>query len=137
MYSSIIPYELAKLFGRRSDLWIPADMNYATKWHFDSEIKKEDDLLSDEDVDNWNYSKRLVDTIPAPTYAEVFDLLLEKHIYIRIEPTRGYREWIACIIDKTCRVTFPTWNDAANAAISEALKMIGDPKSSIKTEVRG
>ena len=63
-----------------------------------------------------------------PTYAEVFDWLMERDMFVIIEPSHLKSSWYHATISRRklfmacCEES--TWHEAANAAIEKALTLI-------------
>lgn len=61
-----------------------------------------------------------------PTYAEVFDWLTEKGVYVGITRSFAQWGWLLFVEHAIAQQHFPTWYDAANAAIDSALKLLAN-----------
>lgn len=60
-----------------------------------------------------------------PTYAEVFDWLMDKNINIYLDSDNGLWSWFIesdCALKRT--EDYPSWHEASNAAIKEALELM-------------
>lgn len=137
-YTKHIPFDLGVKL-KEAGYWDPR-CTYDTCYNGPCYIESGDRFYGDGVIAPSEY------IVPAPTYAEVFDWLMEKGIFIQMEPWHtfalqermGFVYEINTINEEEAKINCEVWNDfasfglCADAAIARAVEVLKEKESTQK-----